>query len=148
MYYFYTIQHNKTKMQIIGYSKHDPRSSKRFRTRNQRWHKHTAKHGRKDRKGNSLITVKVLHESVDINVMKMWKKHYYQSWDIPNNKLFIHSQNPLPKHQTGKDHVHFGKRYITGRRTVWYTDGINNLFVPEGTAPPHFRRGRNIGRGY
>lgn len=148
MYYFYTIQHNKTSMKIIGYSIHDPRSSDAFRTRNQRWHRHCKKHGRKDRFGNSLITIKVLHESVDKDVMKMWKNHYYRSWDVPNNPKFIHSQNPPKNMRNGKNHPHFGKRYITGRRTVWYTDGINNLFVPEGTAPAHFKRGRTIDNGH
>jgi len=144
MYYFYSILHLKTNVSILGISKHDPRVHRLFKRSvypdNPKWSKLCQKHGRKDKRGNSLLLVKVLHESPDLAVIKNWKKYYYKCWNVTTNPKFIHSYN-RGKLPSGKNHYNYGKTYVTGHR-VWYTNGYADLFIPENTQPTGYKRGR------
>ena len=145
MYYFYSILHLKANVSLLGISKHDPRVHRLFKSSvlpdNVAWCKLCQKHGRKDKRGNSLLIVKVLHESPDLAVIKNWKKYYFKCWNVTTNPKFIHSRIKRKYGLCGEKHPNYGKQYIFGRR-VWYTNEHNNLYIAEGTQPSGYRRGR------
>lgn len=48
--------------------------------------------------------------------------------------------------RTGKNNPMYGRSAVTEKRIKWYTNGVDNLYVTEGTQPASYRRGRKMKR--
>ena len=48
--------------------------------------------------------------------------------------------------KSGKNNPMYGRSAVTEKNLKWYTNGVDNLYVTEGTQPSDYRRGRTVKR--
>jgi hypothetical protein len=126
----------------LGISTNDPRLKKSFKGYGLRWlsNLRTHKSSFKD------LTIKVMHESLDPNVIKQWRDYYYDCWNVLNNPKFIHSfyRRKRPT-MIGFGNPLYGKSPIKAHNLRWYNDGYSkSIFVTENTQPKGYVLGRII----
>lgn len=137
MFYFYSIYHGPSRRTFLGITHKDPYKIIWHRGYPKYWVDHLRKYKSKK------LKITILHQSPDITVIKRWKKHYFTTWDVYNNKKFAHAH--MPKRPKTQRNPNIGT-YISLYKMKWYTNGYNNLFITEGTQPDGYRRGRTTPR--
>jgi hypothetical protein len=123
-------------------SKADPRLKKSFKGYGPRWLGHLRTYG----SSPNLLTIKIMHESHDLDVIKRWKKYYYECWNVLNNPKFIHSHNKktFPMN-AGPNNYLYGRSIVKERKLRWYNDGYSkSILVTENTQPKGYVLGRII----
>ena len=72
------------------------------------------------------------------------------SWDAYTDEERIARGNIVSERRIalgsakGKNNPMFGRSAITEQKLKWYTDGIDTIYVPEGTQSESYRRGRTF----
>jgi hypothetical protein len=49
--------------------------------------------------------------------------------------------------KSGKNNPMYGRSAVTEKNLKWYTNGLDNLYITEGTQPSDYRRGRTLKKG-
>jgi hypothetical protein len=153
MIYLYLKTHNVTGLKYLGKTKKDPliyKGSGRY------WTKHIKKHG-------NDVTTEILKECQTNDEVKFWGLHYSNLWNIIESEHFAnfmleqgdggdtsnsedYKEAMKVRDVSGERNGMFGRSAVTESNLKWYTDGVQTIYVTEGTQPDGFTRGRKLGK--
>jgi hypothetical protein len=153
MIYLYLKTHNKTGLKYLGKTEQDPF---KYKGSGVRWLKHIKKHGYD-------VTTEILFETEDREELREVGIQYSESWDIINSSNFANimlesgdggdtsdSEKFKEFLQTrdisGDKNGMFGRSAVTEGNLKWYNNGLDTIYVTEGTQPADYTRGRLLGK--
>jgi hypothetical protein len=68
-----------------------------------------------------------------------------QTWDnYTEEQKAERLKNFIGYDKSGKKNPMYGRSAVTEKNLKWYTNGVDNLYVTEGTQPDDYRRGRTM----
>jgi hypothetical protein len=81
----------------------------------------------------------------DPNWTKKVSKAVKNTWDNYTQEEKKKRLGDFGKHdKSGKNNPMYGRSAVTEKNLKWYTNGVDNLYVTEGTQPDDYRRGRTM----
>ena len=149
--YLYLKTHRVTGLKYLGKTTQDPY---KYKGSGLRWTRHLAKHG------NDVSTL-ILFESDSRQEIKTQGQYYSDLWDVVNNQQFANMRPETGdggntsqcnnykigmsnRDTSGSKNSMFGRSAVTENNLRWYNNGIDNIYVSEGTQPSEYHLGRRI----
>jgi hypothetical protein len=158
MYYFYSIHHKQSNIQCLSVSTFNPLSRNGYIGTKKHWIKHLKAYNPRVKRLKDLskdIRITIMHESLDLNVIKQWREYYYRCWNVYENPKFIdyYIQQEIKKNRKNNKatpgYINKQGQHLKNRSLVrecnlrWYNDGYNkNIYVKENTQPKGYVLGR------
>lgn len=150
-HYLYLKTHNLTGMKYLGKTTQDPLV---YSGSGKIWRRHLQKHG------DDVSTI-ILKECQSNEEVKHWGQYYSNLWNIVKDSNFANlipesgdggDTSASPKWQegikrrqlSGKNNPMYGRSAVVENNLRWYTDGVESIYITEGTEPAGFTRGRTI----
>jgi hypothetical protein len=147
----YLKTHNKTGLKYLGKTTQDPYT---YLGSGKHWRTHLKKHGED-------ITTEILLETEDSDEISKWGIYYSKLWNIVKSKDFAnlklesgdggdmsmckaYRKGMEMRDTSGSKNSMFGRSAIVEQNIRWYNNGVNNIYVSEGTQPNGFEPGRII----
>ena len=151
MIYLYLKTHNKTGLKYLGKTEQDPFE---YRGSGYRWQRHLKKHG-------NDVRTEILLETTDKEEIKRMGLYYSNLWNVVDSKEFANivpesgnsgdtSSSPKYKESiksrdvSGSNNGMYGRSAITENNLKWYNNGVDTIYVSEGTQPEGYYAGRII----
>lgn len=149
--YLYLKTHRVTGLKYLGKTTQDPH---KYKGSGIRWIRHLAKHG------NDVSTL-ILFESDNLQEIKTQGLYYSKLWNVVSDQNFANMRpetgdggntSQCENYKTGMSNRDtsgsknsmFGRSAVVENNLKWYNNGINNIFVKEGTQPNGYVSGRLI----
>jgi hypothetical protein len=149
--YLYLKTHNITGLKYLGKTTRNPMI---YKGSGIHWKRHLAKHG-------DDVSTEILFETTDATELREVAMQFSNLWDVENNAEFANLRpesgdggdtSACPGYKEGMAHRDlsgsknpmFGRSAVTENRLKWYNNGVDNVYVTEGTAPNGFTEGRII----
>jgi hypothetical protein len=151
MIYLYLKTHRVTGLKYLGKTVRDPYT---YKGSGLLWKRHLQKYG------NDVSTV-VLFESSDLQQIREKGQYYSDLWNIVNDKTFANMRpetgdggdtsccenykiGMATRNTAGSNNSMYGRSAVVENNLRWYNNGIENIYVTEGTQPKNYYSGRII----
>lgn len=151
MIYLYLKTHNKTGLKYLGKTEQDPFA---YSGSGYLWKKHLAKHG-------NDVSTEILLETDDREKIKEMGLYYSSLWNVVESKDFANiipesgdggDTSLSPKYKegitrrklNGANNPMYGRSAVKENNLRWYNNGIDTIYVEQGTQPPEYKSGRII----
>lgn len=151
MIYLYVKTHNTTGLKYLGKTIQDPFV---YKGSGLRWRNHLSKHG-------NNVSTSILFESNDPDEIRAKGEYYSKLWNIVNDPTWAnlrpesgdggntsnsenYKNSMLKRNTSGNKNSMYGRSAVKEQNLKWYNNGTNTIYVPEGSQPDGYVKGRII----